>query len=166
MRFVNDLGLWILNPMGKGWLNALFPSQGVTPVRRARGRARRRRLRRACSSSARPACFDVAAGASGRRGLKEGDELVRALFELQRRSSRPIFLVPQVFVWTKLPDTRGAEPFDFILGPREWPNPTRTVAQFLYNYRHVELKLGGPLDLSPFLAGQKGQSRRGAGPPP
>jgi hypothetical protein len=25
IRFVNDLGLWILNPMGKGWLNAIMP---------------------------------------------------------------------------------------------------------------------------------------------
>src|SRR3954468_19214699 len=30
VRFVNDLGLWILNPMGKGWLNALLP-QRFTP---------------------------------------------------------------------------------------------------------------------------------------
>src|SRR6185503_20988937 len=29
VRFVNDLGLWILSPMGKGWLNAIFP-RGVT----------------------------------------------------------------------------------------------------------------------------------------
>src|SRR5678816_3451043 len=30
VRFVNDLGLWILNPLGKGWLNALLP-QRFTP---------------------------------------------------------------------------------------------------------------------------------------
>jgi glycerol-3-phosphate O-acyltransferase len=156
VRFVNDLGLWILSPMGKGWLNAIFPRK-VSP---------REELEAALSDGGSaalflkrpPSVFDVAAGASGQRGLKEGDEIVRALFDLQRRSTRPIFLVPQVFVWTKHPDTRGGEPFDFIIGPREWPSPTRTVAQFLYNYRHVELKLGEPLDLSHFLAGQNGLS--------
>src|SRR6186713_2581569 len=30
IRFVNDLGLWILNPMGKGWLNAILPRPNVT----------------------------------------------------------------------------------------------------------------------------------------
>src|SRR5215813_11073363 len=25
VRFANDLGLWILNPMGRGWLEALSP---------------------------------------------------------------------------------------------------------------------------------------------
>ena len=31
VRFVNDLGLWILNPMGKGWLNAILPRPNVSP---------------------------------------------------------------------------------------------------------------------------------------
>src|SRR5512142_3271241 len=30
IHFVNDLGLWILNPMGKGWLNALMPPKNVS----------------------------------------------------------------------------------------------------------------------------------------
>ena len=47
---------------------------------------------------------------------------------------------------------------DFLLGPREWPSPARTVAQFFYNYRHVELKLGEPIDLKSFVAKANGQS--------
>ena len=56
IRFVNDLGLWILNPLGKGWLNALLPDRAVsaptswkTPSPRA-GRPR-------SFSSARPVCW-------------------------------------------------------------------------------------------------------------
>ena len=30
VRFVNDLGLWILNPMGKGWLNAIMPPKTIS----------------------------------------------------------------------------------------------------------------------------------------
>ena len=32
IRFANDLGLWVLNPMGKGWLNAIFPPRDHTPA--------------------------------------------------------------------------------------------------------------------------------------
>lgn len=151
IRFVNDLGLWILNPLGKGWLNAILPRRGVTAKDEledalAQGDSAALFLKRP------PSVLDVAAGASGGRGLREGDELVRSLFELQRKSDKPILLVPQVFVWSKFPDTRGTEPLDFLMGPREWPSPARTVAQFLYNYKRVELKLGEPIDLRSFLA--------------
>ncbi|MES1175392.1 MAG: 1-acyl-sn-glycerol-3-phosphate acyltransferase [Myxococcales bacterium] len=155
IRFVNDLGLWILNPMGKGWLNAILPPKTVSRSVELedaleRGGSAALFLKRP------PGVLDLAAGASGGRGLQEGDGLVRTLFELQRKRERPILLVPQVFVWTKFPDSRGTEPFDFILGPREWPSPLRTVAQFLYNYKHVELKLGEPIWLSGFLADNPG----------
>lgn len=155
IRFVNDLGLWILSPMGKGWLNAILPRAGVTAGDELRDALE-------CGGSAAlflkrpPTVLDVAAGATGGRGLKEGDELVRTLIDLQRDTGRPILLVPQVFVWTKQPDTRGTRPLDFLLGPREWPSPARTVGQFLYNYKHVALKAGEPLDLRQFLAEENG----------
>jgi glycerol-3-phosphate O-acyltransferase len=82
---------------------------------------------------------------------------VLALLELQRRWSEPILLVPQVFVWSKFPEMRGDDPLSVLLGPRAWPNSTRTVLQFLYNYKHVALKLGTPLDLKVFLAESDGQ---------
>src|SRR6478609_1766687 len=150
VRFVNDLGLWILNPLGKGWLNAILPQPNVTPSDEledalAHGGSAALFLKRP------PGVLDVATGASGGRGLKEGDGLVKSLFELQRRQAKPIFVVPQVFVWTKFPNTRGTETFDFLLGPREWPSPARTAAQLLHNFKHVELKLGEPIDLSTFL---------------
>jgi glycerol-3-phosphate O-acyltransferase len=150
IRFVNDLGLWILNPMGKGWLNAILPRPNVSPSDEladalAHGGSAALFLKRP------PGVLDVATGASGGRGLKEGDDLVKSLFELQRGQDKPIFVVPQVFVWTKFPNTRGTETFDFLLGPREWPSPARTAAQLLHNFKHVELKLGEPIDLSTFL---------------
>src|SRR5262249_33911703 len=63
----------------------------------------------------------------------------------------PIFLVPQVFVWTKLPDTRGASVLDSLLGTREWPGKIRTTAQFLRNYNNVILRAGEPVDLAEYL---------------
>lgn len=150
IRFAQDLGLWILNPMGKGWLNAIFPRRDLKPSDEladalTRGGSALLFLKRP------PGVLDVAAGGSHGRGLTEGDDLVRTLMRVQRERERPILLVPQVFVWSKEPDTRGTGSFDFVLGPREWPSPMRTVGQFLYNYKHVALKSGAPLDLAAFL---------------
>jgi glycerol-3-phosphate O-acyltransferase len=156
IRFANDLGLWVLNPMGKGWLNAIMP----------RPRTPADELTEALSLGGSavlflkrpPSVLDVAAGASGGRGLK-GDELVQALIALQRlRPDKPILLVPQLFLWTRLPDTRGTRMLDMVLGPREWASPVRTIGQFLYNYRHVELKLGEPVNLAEFLRTYEGTS--------
>ncbi len=155
VRFANDLGLWIFNPMGKGWLNAILPRPGVTPSDELRdaienGGSAALFLKRP------PGVLDLASGASGGRGLKEGDELLRTLIDVQRERDQPILLVPQVFVWTKDPDTRGTNRLDFLLGPREWPTPARTVGQFLSNYKHVALKLGEPLDLQAFVGDSNG----------
>ena len=157
IRFVNDLGLWILNPMGKGWLNALRPDRSITPVQELED-ALSREGSAALFLKRPPNVIELAAGAGTGRGLKEGDELVLALLELQRRFKEPIFIVPQVFVWSKFPDKRGVDPLSVLLGPRAWPNSTRTILQFLYNYKHVALKLGGPLDLQAFLAESEGQA--------
>jgi len=150
IRFASDLGLWVLNPMGKGWLNAIFPRRDTTPgdelsAALTLGGSAVLFLKRP------PSVLDVAAGASGGRGLKEGDELVQGLIQLQRQRREPIFLVPQLFLWTKRPDTRGTRMLDMVLGPREWASPVRTIGQFLTNYRHVELKAGEAVNLADFL---------------
>src|SRR3954468_4090469 len=116
VRFVNDLGLWILNPMGKGWLNAILPRPNVSQSDEledalTRGGSAALFLKRP------PGVLDVATGASGGGGLKGGGDLGPSLLELQRRRKKPIFVVPQVFVGTNFPNTRGPEPFDFLLGP-------------------------------------------------
>lgn len=150
IHYVNDLGLWVLNPLGKGWLNALVPRRGPAP---------RDELAHAlsCDGSAAlfikrpPGVFDVAAGASSGRGVKEGDELVRSLFELQRSQDKPIFLVPLLFVWSHRPDTRGRKALDVLLGPPEWPTSARAATQAMFNYKRVVLRPCDPLSLQEFL---------------
>jgi glycerol-3-phosphate O-acyltransferase len=154
VRFANDLGLWVLEPMGRGWFGALEKHDEASDADD---------LRRGVldgSSAAlflkRPAGF----GRGARRGKIEGDPYLRALFEAQRAQERPILIVPQVFVWSKHPDQARQTLVDSILGPREWPGKVRTVAQFLANYRNVALRAGEPVDLKQFLA-QEGSD----GPP-
>jgi glycerol-3-phosphate O-acyltransferase len=157
IRYVNDLHFGLLGPLQGGLIGALRSLVGgSTPDQ----------LQAALQSGSSAALFlkrppgvlDVASGASGGRGLKEGDAHVRTLIEVQRGREKPILLVPQVFVWTNRPDTQGTQWLDFVLGPREWPTPLRALGQFLYNYRHVELKAGEPVELSRFLEAQAGTS--------
>ncbi len=145
IQFANDLGLWLLEPMGRGWLNALRP-------RTADGDALD--LERAVASGASAALFlkrppTLLEGRA--RGRIEGDRLIRALFDLQRKSGRRVLLVPQVFVWSRSPTTLGGGVSDVLFGPSEWPGNVRSIAQFLANWRYATLRSGAPVDLSEFL---------------
>lgn len=145
VRFANDLGLWILEPMGRGWLNAL------------RGRERAgdaHDLTRALRSGSSAALFlkrPPRMLEPGARGQSEGDDFIRTVIDVQRTRDRPILLVPQVFVWSRHPDERARNVVDAFFGPREWPGKMRTIAQFLANYRHVTLRAGEPVDVRAFL---------------
>jgi glycerol-3-phosphate O-acyltransferase len=146
VRFANDLGLWVLEPMGRGWLRALTP--------RADGEDAAD-LRRAVVDGSSAALFlkrPPVLGGGALRGKAEGDAYLQALFEVQRTQDRPILIVPQVFVWSKRPDVQRHTVVDSLLGPREWPGKLRTVAQFLANYRAVSLRAGEPVDVKQFLA--------------
>lgn len=145
VRFANDLGLWILEPMGRGWLEALAPKDVGSEVDD---------LKRAAASGASAALFlkrPPGVLEAPLRGRSEGDPFLRALFDVQRTSTRPILLVPQVFVWSKFPDEKERRLGDVLLGPREWPGRLRSLGQFLSNYRHVTLRAGEPVDLRAFL---------------
>ncbi|MGH7438886.1 MAG: 1-acyl-sn-glycerol-3-phosphate acyltransferase, partial [Polyangiaceae bacterium] len=77
--------------------------------------------------------------------------MIRSLFDLQRKSTRRVLLVPQVFVWSRSPTTLGSGVGDVLFGPSEWPGNVRSVAQFLANWRYATLRTGAPVDLTEFL---------------
>jgi glycerol-3-phosphate O-acyltransferase len=146
VRFANDLGLWVLEPMGRGWLHTLFSRSEASDADD---------LRRAISAGESAALFLKRPPRwfepVGRKGKLEGDLFLRTLFEVQKDSPRPILLVPQVFVWSKHPDQANHTVFDALLGSREWPGKIRTIAQFMMNYRHVTLRAGEPVSVTAFL---------------
>lgn len=165
VRFANNLGLWVLEPFGKG-VKQLFET------RRVRTRDDDiADLRSAVTAGASAALFlkrppQLFERSRTGRGLLEGDDFVRELLDLQREriakgDARPILVMPQVFLWTKRPDTRQRSLVDAIMGTREWPGALRTAGQFLLNYKDVRLKAGEPLDLAEFLAGEEAEE-----PPP
>jgi glycerol-3-phosphate O-acyltransferase len=157
VRFANDLGLWVLEPMGRGWLHALFSRSEVSDaddLRRAvtAGESAALFLKRP------PTLFEPMA----RKGRIEGDLFIRTLFEVQRKSTRPILLMPQVFVWSKHPDQAQHTLFDSVLGSREWPGKIRTIAQFMMNYRHVTLRAGEAVSVKTFLERENGSPEKRA----
>jgi glycerol-3-phosphate O-acyltransferase len=159
IEYVNDIQLGTL-PINGGLMRAISsfsraPEPELLRTALTRGNSAALFLKRP------PGVIDVATGASGGRGLKEGDDHVRTLINVQRSLKKPILLVPQVFVWTNRPDTHGTQLLDLLLGPREWPSHLRALGQFLYNYRHVELKAGEPLDLRQYLDADTSSSDEG-----
>ena len=158
VRFANDLGLWVLEPMGRGWLHALFArseASDADDLRRAvtAGESAALFLKRP------PNLFEPMA----HKGRIEGDLFIRTLFEVQRTTTRPILLMPQVFIWSKHPDQAQHTVLDSVLGSREWPGKLRTIAQFMLNYRHVTLRAGEAVSVRAFLERENAGSDHGAG---
>jgi glycerol-3-phosphate O-acyltransferase len=150
IRFANDLGLYVLEPLRQGWLGAI---RSRTPE------AETADLVRAVESGASAALFlkrppHVLEGPS--RGKIEGDHLIRALFDVQRRSGVRTLLVPQVFVWSRSAGMRGSNVVDSLFGSSEWPGTLRSTVQFLANWRHATLRAGEAVDLTDFLAREAG----------
>ncbi len=168
IRFANDLGLWILEPFGKGFeraFRARTRDDDLEDLRAAIARGQSAAL-----FLKRPPTL-VNPSATG-RGLLEGDDFVRELLAIQRARTAagqpPILVVPQVFVWTKRPDTRRRGLLDAILGTREWPGVVRSAGQLLTNYQNVAMRAGPPLDLEEFLGQNDGETAAGrpSVPPP
>ncbi|HKU40094.1 MAG TPA: hypothetical protein VJR89_18170, partial [Polyangiales bacterium] len=84
IRYVNDLSFGAIGVEQRPWLRLLAPTQMPETER----------LRAALADGSSAALFlkrppgviDVAAGASGGRGLRQGDEHVRTLIQLQRET--------------------------------------------------------------------------------
>ena len=172
VRFANDLGLWVLEPMGRGWLSALRPRREPDDVQRLRkaidgGHSAALFLKRPPTLLEPPPVARQRGGAFRAlptRGKTEGDAFLRAVLEAQRARQSPILLVPQVFVWTRSPDEQKHNAVDALFGPREWPGKIRTVMQFLANWRHVTLRAGDPVDVQAFIE-QETRAADGVAPP-
>jgi len=152
VHFVNDLGLWVLNPMGKGWLNALLPQRQPNPAAELRA-ALQRGGSAALFLKRRANVLDVATSGALVRSTKpkEGDQLVQALFDFQRHTERPVILLPALFVWTQHPTREGVTARDLLMGPPEAPSATWTIARLLTDPQRVRLRGAEPLRLDDFL---------------
>jgi glycerol-3-phosphate O-acyltransferase len=139
IRFVNELRLWIFGPFA-----------GKRHASEDEEVALGRTLEAQCSAllflRKPPKLLHTT-----RKGERIDTDLVRTLVEAQRKSERPILLVPQTFIWGKLAGNQKHRIFDYLLGPIDWPGRLRTVFRFLLNYRNALLRTGDDFDLKAFL---------------
>lgn len=144
VRFVNDLGLWILEPFGKGErrlsLRRQIPEAEALERTVGDGYSALLFLRR-------PPKF----GSQSRRGRELEVDLIETLVGKQRTSSQPILLVPQTFIWSKQAGTASPSLLDLLFGPVQWPGRLRVLFQFLLNYRDAKMRSGEPFNLQNFL---------------
>jgi glycerol-3-phosphate O-acyltransferase len=144
VRFVNDLGLWILEPFGKGERRLSLRRQ--VPEAEA--------LERTVGDGFSALLFlrrPPKLGTKARRGRELEVDLIATLVGKQRVSSQPILLVPQTFVWSKRAGAATPSLLDLLFGPVQWPGRVRVFFQFLLNYRDAKLRSGEPFNLKEFL---------------
>ena len=144
VRFVNDLGLWILEPFGKGErklrLRRRVPEEEALSTVVQHGHSALLFLRR-----------PPRMGSRARHGEAMEIDLIKTLIACQRSQEKPILLVPQTFCWSKLPTTTSRGLFDLLFGPVEYPGKIRVFFQFLLNFRNALLRSGEAFDLQSFL---------------
>ncbi len=144
IRFVNDLGLWVLEPLGRGERRLRLRRQ--IPEAKALEQVVRHH-HGALLFLRRPPRL----GRKAPRGEQLPVDLLQVLLRAQRAMDRPILLLPQTFVWSRRAPQAGGSPVDRLLGPEEYPGRLRVLFQFLRNYRHAQLRSGDPFDLKSFV---------------
>ncbi|MGB0589220.1 MAG: 1-acyl-sn-glycerol-3-phosphate acyltransferase [Myxococcota bacterium] len=68
--------------------------------------------------------------------------------------ARPIFLIPQLLVWSQNPNRYKRTLSDMVFGDPEAPGRLRKGINFLINRRRAFVQLGDPINVSEFLANE------------
>lgn len=144
VHFVNDLGLGILEPFGKGGRRLRFrrqiPEEEAIAKTVDGGHSALIFLRR------RPKF-----GETGREKSRPPSDLIRELVRIQREREEPIFLIPSVFLWTASAPNAQRGITDLFFGPVEWPGRIRRFFQFLLNYQNAQIRNSEPFNLKRFV---------------
>jgi glycerol-3-phosphate O-acyltransferase len=74
-----------------------------------------------------------------------------ALVSFTRKSDRPVYLVPELFVWEKSRERLKPAVLDYIFGSPEAPGFLHSVVAFWRNYRRAQFRIGDPVDLRKFI---------------
>ena len=84
------------------------------------------------------------------------DDPFPALVALARRSERPVFLVPELFVWEKWNVRLKPAWADYVFGSPEAPGFLHSVLAFFRNYRRAQFRVGEPIDLTALARAEQG----------
>ncbi len=84
-------------------------------------------------------------------GPKPGDNPFFALIARARTATRPIYLVPELFIWQARPRNVRPNIRDLVFGNPERPGKIITAWSFLLNYRTAFFRAGEPIELTAFV---------------
>ncbi len=73
-----------------------------------------------------------------------------SLVALARRGDRPVFLVPELFVWEKWSQRLKPSVIDRVFGSPEAPGFVHSVLAFWRNYKRAQFRVGEAIDLRKF----------------
>ena len=76
-----------------------------------------------------------------------------ALVELTKRLDKPIFLVPELFVWKKSTQKIAPGFLDYVFGAPEHPGFLHSLGAFFTNFHRAQFRVGEPINLSAFVQG-------------
>ncbi len=85
------------------------------------------------------------------RGRSTKEDPFPALVAFARKSDRPVYLIPELFVWEKSRERLKPAVLDYIFGSPEAPGFLHSVVAFLRNYRRAQFRIGEALDLRRFI---------------
>ncbi len=178
LRALHEQGFVVHVMRSTSWVNYLYLTwtmlqRGLPPVRAVVNL--RRWFTRPWRRTAQRGDFDVRftyakrLGGSGlvflRRsalGLAEGkqsrEDPFPALVAMARKSDRPVFLVPELFIWEKWTKALKPRLMDRVFGSPDVPGFAHSVVAFLRNYKRAQFRVGEPIDLRRYVAENPDQS--------
>jgi len=86
------------------------------------------------------------------RGRSTKEDPFPALVSFARKSDRPVYLVPELFVWEKSRERLKPAVLDYIFGSPEAPGFLHSIVAFFRNYRRAQFRIGEAIDLRKFIA--------------
>ncbi len=86
------------------------------------------------------------------RFLKPREDPIRHLLELQAQLEFPIFLVPQMIIYSRDPSREAKGLFDLFLGDRENPGKLRKLVLCLFKAKRAVVEVADPINLKEVIA--------------
>ncbi len=87
-----------------------------------------------------------------RRFVKEKEDPIRYLLEVQKTTDRPIFLIPQLMIYKKDPEKANPSLWDLLTGPERPLGGWRRVMMLIKKPGRTFVEISAPLNLKTFLA--------------
>ena len=87
-----------------------------------------------------------------RRFVKQKEDPIRYLLDLQKTTDRPVYMIPQLMIYKKDPDKANPSLWDFLFGPERPLGRWRRVAMLIKKPGRTFVEISEPLSLQTFLS--------------